>query len=403
MRSRRMSRDMLLFFIVVALAALGNGLSDSVYANYFRDAYRVTAEQRAFIEFPRELPGLLCMLVVALLAGLGDVRTALVAQLLAAVGLLALGLLTPSFSVMLIFLFINSMGMHLFMPLQESIGMALAEPGQLGRRVGQYASLRMLVGFVSGTLVFFGFRFGFFSFKTPLKLPFLIGAASFLLAALAASLMSRGADLKTRPKGRIVFRKAYRWYYLLTLLNGVQKQMAYVFGSWFIVDVLMKGADLMSILMIIAAFVSIFFTRVLGHLIDRLGIQRMMLIHSLVFLVVYSLYGLAVMGIQTGLLPAAGLGGLIIYALFISDRLSMQMGVVRSVYLKSIAVSPEEITNALSTGISLDHLVSIIAALLLGQVWKFWGPQWVFFLAASLSLGNLFVALKVKAERAETE
>lgn len=403
MQSRRMSRDMLLFFIVVALAALGNGLSDSVYANYFRDAYRVTAEQRAFIEFPRELPGLLCMVVVALLSGLGDVRTALVAQLLAALGLMALGLFTPSFSVMLIFLFINSMGMHLFMPLQESIGMALAEPGQLGRRVGQYASLRMIVGFASGTLVFFGFRTGFFSFQTPLKLPFLIGASAFLLAAVAVGMMSRSADRKARPKGRIVFRKAYRWYYLLTLLNGVQKQMAYVFGSWFIVDVLLKGADVMSLLMITASFVSIFFTRVLGHLIDRLGIRRMMLIHALVFLVVYTLYGLAVMGIRMSLLPAAGLGSLIIYALFISDRLSMQMGVVRSVYLKSIAVSPEEITNALSTGISLDHVVSIVAALLLGQVWKLWGPEWVFFLAATLSLGNLFVALRLRDNKVETE
>ena len=403
MQFRRMSRDMLLFFFVVALAALGNGLSDSVYANYFRDAYQVTAEQRAFIELPRELPGMLCMLVVALLAGLGDVRTALVAQLLAALGLLALGLLTPSFSVMLIFLFINSMGMHLFMPLQESIGMALAEPGQLGRRVGQYASVRMGVGFAAGLMVFFGFRSGLFSFKTPIKLTFLIGAGAFLLAALAVLMMSRRVDGMSRPKGRIVFRKAYRWYYLLTLLYGVQKQIAYVFGSWFIVDVLMKGADLMSLLMIIASFISIFFTRLLGHLIDRWGVRRMLLVNSLAFIFVYILYGLVVYGIQISLLPAAGIGSFIIYTLFVTDRLSMQMSVVKSVYLQSIAVSPEEITNALSTGISLDHLVSIVAALVLGQVWKLWGPQWVFFLAAFLSLGNLFVAFKVRQPERRTE
>ena len=396
MRRGRLSRDMALFFIMIAFAALGNGLSDSVYANYFRDVYRVSAEQRALIEFPRELPGLLCMLVVAALSGLGDVRTSLLAQVLAAAGLTALGLLTPGFGVMLVFLFINSMGMHLFMPLQESIGMALAEPGQLGRRVGQYASLRMLVGFAAGLMVFFGFRRGFFSFHTPVK-------TIFDRRGRCGGGGCGGDDEQRRGrirgrKGRLVFRRDYRWYYLLTLLHGVQKQIAYVFGSWFIVDVLVKGPDVMSALMILAAFVSIFFTRGLGHLIDRLGVRRMLMYNALLFIFVYILYGLVVWGITASVVPAAGLATVIIYALFITDRLSMQMGVVKSVYLKSIAVSEEEITNALSTGISLDHVVSILAAQALGQVWKLWGPQWVFFLAALLSLGNLLAAFQVKKQ-----
>lgn len=404
MRRSRVSRDMLLFFIMIAFAALGNGLSDSVYANYFRDVYRVSAEQRALIEFPRELPGLLCMLVVAGLSGLGDVRTSLIAQILAGAGLIALGLLTPSFAVMLVFLFINSMGMHLFMPLQESIGMALAEPGQLGKRVGQYASVRMLVGFAAGLLVFFGFRLRFFSFDTPVKWIFLIGAGAFMVAAVAAAMMTGGTDKIRGKRGKLVFRREYRWYYLLTLLHGVQKQIAYVFGSWFIVDVLLKGPDVMSLLMILAAFLSIFFTRGLGSLIDRLGVRRMLMANALLFIFVYILYGLVVWGIQASVLPAAGLATAIIYILFIADRLSMQMGVVKSVYLKSIAVNEEEITNALSTGISLDHIVSILAAQALGQVWKLWGPQWVFFLAAFLSLGNLFAAFQVsRKEQPATE
>jgi hypothetical protein len=74
----------------------------------------------------------------------------------------------------------------------------------------------------------------------------------------------------------------------------------------------------------------------------------------------------------------------------------MQIGVVKSVYLRSIAVNKEEITNVLSTGISLDHVVSILAAQLAGFIWTIWGPQWVFFLAAFFSLGNLFVAWRVQ-------
>lgn len=399
MQDDQRRRDLLLFFAMVALAALGNGLSDAVYANYFKDVYQVTTVQRALIEAPRELPGLLCAVIIAGLSRLGDIRTSLIAQVLAFAGLLALGLFTPSFGLMLVFLFINSLGMHLFMPLQDSIGMALAEPGQIGRRMGQYASVRMIVGFIAGLMVFFGFRLGFFTFHSPRKLIFLIGAGAFLLAAVAALMMSRGQPRgKAKPKARLVFRKAYRWYYLLTLLHGVQKQIAYVFGGWVIISILNKGPEVMSLLMIGASFISIFFARVLGRWIDRLGIMRMLALNAFVFVIVYSLYGLVVLGMGRDLLPKAGVTVLIIYALFILDRLSMQMGVVKSVYLKTIAVSDDEVTNALSTGISLDHLVSILMAQVSGFVWTAWGPHWVFFLAAIFSLGNLFVAWKVRRE-----
>lgn len=389
---------MLLFFIMISAAALGNGLSDSVYSNYFKEAYNVTTTQRAFIEFPREMPGLLCALVIASLSMLGDAKISLIAQIASCFGLMALGLFTPSYAIMLVFLFINSMGMHLFMPLSDSMGMALAEPGQVGRRVGQYASLKMLFGFAAGITVFFGFRFGAFSFHTPVNLLFLIGATSFMIAAIAGALLVKRhvPALGARKRVRLVLRKQYRYYYMLTMLNGVQKQIAYVFGSWVIIDLLLKRADTMSLLLIASSFISIFFMRAIGRWIDRFGIKRMMYVDALTFIFVYTIYGFVVWGITSKALPGAGWPVLMVYALFVMDRLSMQIGVVKAIYLKSIAITKEEITATLSTGTSLDHVVSILAAQLSGFIWTIWGPQWVFFMAALFSLGNLFVAWRVK-------
>ena len=403
MQTRKISREMLLFFILISAAALGNGLSDSVYSNYFKEAYNVTATQRALIEAPRELPGLLCALIIASLSMLGDIKISMIAQVLSCVGLMALGLFTPSYGVMLIFLFINSMGMHLFMPLSESIGMSLAEPGQVGRRFGQYASLKMAFGFAAGLLVFFGFRLGWFSFKAPVNLLFLIGAAAFAVAIFAAALMLKreNAIKPVRMRTRLVFRKQYRFFYLLTMLHGVQKQIAYVFGAWVIVDLLLKGADVMSLLLIAVSFISIFFMRAIGRWIDRFGIKRMMYVDALTFIVIYVIYGFVVWGITAKVLPGSGWPVMTVYALFVLDRLSMQIGVVKSLYLRQIAVTKEEITNVLSTGISLDHIVSILAAQLSGFIWTVWGPQWVFFLAAFFSLGNLFVAWRIPRETSE--
>ena len=393
------------FFALLAAVAMGNGMSDAVYANYFKEAYHVDAVQRAFLEIPRELPGMLCMIILSALSALGEIRVALLAQVLAAIGLTALGLLSPPFGIMCVFLFVNSMGMHLFFPLQDSIGMALAEPDRVGRRMGQYGSIRTAVSCFAGILVFLGFRYGVFSFVAPIKWNFLIGAVSFALAALAAFKLMRvaGSGLKRKRGFRLTFRREYGKYYFLAMLSGVQKQIAYVFGSWAIIELLGKTTDVTVLLIILSNFLGIFFLQMIGRWLEKLGIKAMLYLDALSFIGVYVLYGVFVGGVAGGQYAASGWAGFAIMAMFVLDRLSMQMGVVRSMYLRELVreinAPGEEVAAALSTGISLDHIVAIIAAQLSGLVWKYVGPQYVFFAAAVFSLGNLYVAFRMKPER----
>ena len=393
--------EILMFFILISAVSFGNGLSDAVYSNYFKEVYHITAFQRGFIEFPRELPGLLCAIVIGSLGFLGDLRVAFIAQVSAVIGVIMLGLLTPAFGVMLIFLFINSMGMHLFMPLHDAIGMSLAEHDQIGRRMGQYSSVKAVFSLLAALLVFFGFRTGFFSFNTSIKWVFIVAAVAFAFAAVMAGVMIwKIKPKKTKArKTKLVLRKQYRYYYLLTILHGVQKQIAYVYGTWIIVDLLLKKADTLALLTIVIGFISIFFYNKLGKWMDQFGIKRMMYVDAITFIVVYIIYGFVVWGITSEILPNHGLSIWVVYLLFISDRLSMQFGMVNSIYLRSIAWDHEEVTSTLSMGISLDHLVSILAAIAGGYVWTKWGSQWVFFIAAAFSLGNLYVAYRVQPDK----
>ncbi|MGI6664980.1 MAG: MFS transporter [Christensenellaceae bacterium] len=404
MKRTKMKSAMWVYFILLVVVSLGKGLSDSVMSNYFKDAYDVTAAQRGFLEFPRELPGMLCVVVISLLSSLGDIRTSLIAQILSCVGILILGLTTPSFDVMIIFVFVHSMGSHLFMPTQGAIGMSLAEPEQVGRRMGQYASVQSAVGFVAALLTFFGFRYGFFSFKTEVKWIFLVSSIAFAVAAILCIVLLKETKetRKPRKKFRLLFRKEYKYFYLLTMLGGVQKQITSVYGAWVVIEILRKGADVTSLLMIATNFICIFFMHQVGKWMDRYGTKRMMYIEAFAFIIAYLVFGGVVWLITEGGVPMVGVMTWVIYGLYIVDRISMQLGMVKNIYLQEIAWSNEEITETLSMGTSLDHVVSIIAAILGGIIWETWGSYWVFFLAAAFSLGNLYVAAKVnpEAERA---
>ncbi len=395
----KMSKEMKIYFFIVALTALGIGLSDSIFSNYFKDAYNVTAFQRGLIEFPRELPGLLCIVVVSLLSFLGDFRLSIVAQALSVIGLVALGFMTPPFAVMLVFLFINSMGMHLFFPLQDSIGMALVKEGDsVNKRMGQYKGVGTAFGMLASILVFVGFRYGFFSFTSPIKFTFVIGSAIFVVVLVLFINLHKLVNEPLKPKEKIkfVFRKEYKYYYILAIMHGVQKQIMAVYGPWVLIDLLSKKADTLAILGMIGAFAGIFFMPALGRWTDRFGLKKMLYADALSFIVIYIIYGVMSAGFASGGFAKIGLPVFIIFALFVLDRMSMQMGFIKIVYLRSIALFPEDITKTLSLGISMDHIVSIICGTLGGVVWGLWGPQYIFFLAAALSCVNLYVAMRIK-------
>ncbi len=125
-------RNIRLFTLVLAFLAVAGGLGASIFSNYYSEVYHIDAIQRGFLEIPRESPGILCMLLVALLAPLGNLWMSVVAQALVLIGLVVMGLFSPSYGVMLAFLFLHSMGMHLFMPLNDAISMDLAERGKVG-------------------------------------------------------------------------------------------------------------------------------------------------------------------------------------------------------------------------------------------------------------------------------
>jgi hypothetical protein len=132
--------------------------------------------------------------------------------------------------------------------------------------------------------------------------------------------------------------------------------------------------------------------------LHRFGVKKLLYADGLSFVIVYTLFGLLTSGYVSGFLPTTGWAVFLGYFMVVIDKMSTQMSFIRTVYLKRIAVSTKDIVPTLSFGMSLDHLVSITCAILGGLAWGAWGPQYIFYLAALISLTNIYVAYKVKVE-----
>ena len=78
------------------------------------------------------------------------------------------------------------MGMRLFFPLSDGIGMSLTQGEEVEERMGQYKGASTAFNMIASIAVLFGFKTGVFSLTSPVKVTFVIAAAASLVNRMVA-------------------------------------------------------------------------------------------------------------------------------------------------------------------------------------------------------------------------
>ena len=86
---------------------------------------------------------------------------------------------------------------------------------------------------------------------------------------------------------------------------------------------------------------------------------------------------------------------LAVCGIFVLDAVLFSAAMARTVYVKAVSDSQEEVTATLSTGISINHLISIIIAIAGGIIWQVLGVETLFVVAAVFGVGCFFFSLTV--------
>lgn len=383
-RFTSLPRELVLFISASFAVGMAGSLVDSTLNNFLNDTFTLTGFQRSFLEIPREFPGMITVLVTALLCFLGSRRLGGFAQLLAAAGIFLIGFVSKSYSHMVIFLFIFSLGQHLFMPVATTIGMELAADGKTGKRLGQLNAIRNLAAIVGSFLVFIGFKYLNFTFQHS----FTIAALIFTIAAVLMFLMK--PEKSAPPKTFLKLRKEYSLFYALAVLSGSRKQIFITFAPWVIVTIFHKPTQTLATLITIGGVIGIIFQPMLGKAIDRFGERAILMMEAMLLVIVCLGYGFS-----RSVLPE-NIAFIITCVCYLMDQVLMSVSMARSTYMKKIALQPQDIQPALSASISIDHVFSIAIALIGGVIWNQFGFQYVFLLGIVIAVVNFFVAKRIK-------
>ena len=219
---RSKTADYRLFLLAIICIGFGGSMVDAIFNNFLDERFAITSFQRTFMEFPREVPGLLVIVASAAFFLACNRTLAVISQAMAAAGALLMGFFSSSFTVMMVWLFIYSLGQHLFFALNSDIGMELAEKGKTGKMLGKLSGIGNFAAIAGSFAVYLGFKHMGLDFKTT----FIVTAAFLLAAALLMSFMRKNKPIPA--KTRFTFKKKYRLYYILCVLHGARSYLLQV-------------------------------------------------------------------------------------------------------------------------------------------------------------------------------
>jgi len=388
-RLKLIPRELLLFGIAVFAIGVGTNIFDSTFNNFLDERYMVTPFQRSFLEFPRELPGFMVMFVSAGLAFLCSRRLGAVTMLLTTAGVILMGFAAPTYAMMALWLFVFSMGQHLYFPISSTIGMELASQGRTGRRLGQLNAMTNAAKVGGSLLVVLGFRYLNFEFEHT----FIIAAVVFGAAALLLFSMKRG---KPQPsKNYLRLHKEYRLYYSLITISGARQQLFITFAPWVLVTVFNQPTQIIASLLLIGGLIGILFQPILGQMIDRFGERFVLTSEAVILIIICFGYGFA-----NSIFPE-NIAFLVVCGCYLVDQMIFSVGMARATYMRKIARESDHVQSTLTAGVTIDHIFSISAAILGGIIWNTYGFQYVFLFGALLAAINFFVAGRVKVPLAE--
>ncbi len=254
-------------FIMLAVMQLCYGFAysanNNVVTNFFADVLHFDGPQFGYITAIREIGGLTLIVLMALLYRVSIPWLTAGAMFFMGLGFGLFGIAT-GFGTVVPWILVSSFGMHTILQTQFSLGMSLTTQDKSGHVLGRMNAFMNVGTFVALIVVFIIFHFNLLSYE----MTFVMQAVVSVIGAIAIMRfpnLQDGVVRKVVPRREpIVWRRDYRYYYWLNLLDGVRQQIFFSFGLWVLVNRYKLGVEDISLLLLIVTFVGIISSAYVG-------------------------------------------------------------------------------------------------------------------------------------------
>ena len=376
--------------ISILFTGLAYGLYKGMLDNFLAEVVQMREMDRGITEFFRELPGALLVLVLAVFYMFSAETMYKAAAVIMLAGMAMHAVLPPAKVLMTLSIFVFSLGEHIQLGMKNAMSLSYARPDHGGAALGMQNASNQ-IGTLAGYLVIVA-AFSLTVGDQPYQLFFILAAALIAVSALFA--MGLNSKSQADPaKRRFYFHKKYTKYYMLEMFYGARKQVFFTFGPY--VLILFYGANTatISLLFAVSAIACFIASPIVGRIIDRLGYKVVMVADTLILVIVCFFYGFS-----HHFFPR-DVAFIVCCVNYVLDSVISLASMASNVYVQDLADNEKEVKATISTGVSINHVITIFIALFGGWIWETLGIESLFILSAVLGLCNSAYAATIKVRK----
>jgi len=378
------------FLLSLILTGLSYGIYKGILDNFLAEVVQMGEMDRGITEFFRELPGIALVFILAAFYFFSAERFYKMGALIMLVGMGMHAVLPPSKVLMTVAICTYSLGEHIQIGMKNTLSLQYSKENQGGAALGvqnSVSEIGRLIGYLAVAICF-----PLLTVNAPYQVFFLIATALAFFSFVYTARI-QGTSRTDSNARRFYFHRKYTKFYMLEMFYGARKQVFLTFGPYVLILFYGASAATVSLLFAVSAVASFLASPLIGKIIDRVGYKAVMVADTLILVIVCFFYGFA-----HHLFPK-DIAFIICCINYVLDAVISLASMASNVYVRDLADSPEEVKATISTGVSINHVITVFIALFGGWIWKTLGIETLFILSAILGLCNSAYAATIKPRK----
>ncbi|MEI6859452.1 MAG: MFS transporter [Shewanella sp.] len=343
--------------------------------NFVIEKAQFTGVEIGILHSLREVPGFLAFTAIFVLLIIREQTFALISLAVLSIGVAVTGFF-PQVLGLYITTVLMSVGFHYFETINQSLTLQWVDKketaGFLGKALA-WRSAAALSGYASIWLVMSWLKLDYVYMYA------LIGCLG-LLMVLSVTFYFPKYELGEVQHKKIILRKRYWLYYLLTFFSGARRQIFMVFAGFMMVEKFGYSVSEITSLFLINYVINLLFAPAIGRFIGRIGERQALTIEYIGLIIIFVSYA----WVQHPQIAAT---------LYVIDHLLFAMAIAIKTYFQKIA-DGKDIAATMSVSFTINHIAAVVIPVLLGLIWIY-SPQAVFYIGAGFAVCSLILARNI--------
>lgn len=342
-------KKMFIMLVLLTIASF-TGLQGwmTLFNNFAVEKANFDGFDMGFTQSIRELPGFLTLLAVYILIFIREDRLAVISVFTLGVGIFLTGFF-PSFTGIIFTTLIMSFGFHYYETVNQSLTLQYFEKSTSPVVFGRLRSIAAITSILTGIMVYFFTKY--FDYKTS----YMILGGFVMLIAFVTLFFDPTDKSKPVQIKKMILRKKYWLFYLLTFLAGARRQIFTAFSVFLLVKKFDFSVQHVALLFFTNNFINFIISPLIGKAVVRYGERKVLSLEYFSLIFIFLAYA------NTTNKYVAAL-------VYILDHIFFNFSIAIKTFFQKIA-DERDIASSMAVGFTINHIAAVILPVLGGILW----------------------------------